>query len=59
MDNKVLSGDSHIDLRFMPEKIMNSIKAVDGIHEVERRKIRTRVEKGKSQIGEQTDRSVN
>lgn len=41
------------------EKIMNSIKAVDGIHEVERRKIRTRVEKGKSQIGEQTDRSVN
>ena len=39
------------------EKIMNSIKAVDGIHEVERRKIRSRVEKGKSEIGEQTEKS--
>jgi guanosine-3',5'-bis(diphosphate) 3'-pyrophosphohydrolase len=41
------------------EKIMNSIKDVDGIHEVERRKIRTRAEKGKSEIREQADKSAD
>ncbi|MEE8161246.1 MAG: bifunctional (p)ppGpp synthetase/guanosine-3',5'-bis(diphosphate) 3'-pyrophosphohydrolase [Acidobacteriota bacterium] len=40
------------------EKIMNYIKAVDGVHEVERRKIRVRVEKGKSGAEERSAKSA-
>ncbi len=40
------------------EKIMNCIKAVDGVHEVERRKIRVRLEKGKSEAEEPSAKSA-
>jgi len=40
------------------EKIMKYIKAVDGVHEVERRKIRVRAEKGRSGAEERSAKSA-